>query len=527
MTKSRIKRVSAFFLAAILTIASATSVSAAAQSLEYSASSSYKSSKYYKNLTEVKLTGDQATDIVNVAKSQVGYLEGYSSSDLSGTAGGSGNVTEYGRWYGRQGYWCNVFVSWCAYVAGVPADVFPKLSGVGNAYYSTMPSVGAECFSFSSAKQLEPGDLIFSCTCSGSYGCIDHVGLVTGVDDNTIYTVEGNMSDSVKACSYPASSGYSSYYHARINYIARPDYEDNSVSAEETGDATSTLVIDGSVYALFDSSVSFEEAKELSVKAGGSLAAAESEEEIKALASLVEKGGFNRYYIAAEEDKCAVINSDGEIADASENRRATGFICEISLENVKPSNSAAFNGSRYEIYDVSVTYAQAQAIAEAKGGKLTVVDNSNKAMMLSLLLKNSTKYFTGATGTQKELCKIWNAFTSATKFEEENIAVLLNDGSRKLSVGEGFDKAQKTGFIVEYDDSKKHTVIYDANGGENAPIEKIAKKGETVVVTQAVPTKNNKTFMGWAYSAKAKKADVEAGGKIRLVKDTTLYAVWG
>ena len=105
--------------------------------------------------------------------------------------------------------------------------------------------------------------------------------------------------------------------------------------------------------------------------------------------------------------------------------------------------------------------------------------------------------------------------------------MLLNDGSRKLSVGEGFDKAQKTGFIVEYDDSKKHTVIYDANGGENAPIEKIAKKGETVVVTQAVPTKNNKTFMGWAYSAKAKKADVEAGGKIRLVKDTTLYAVWG
>jgi hypothetical protein len=49
-----------------------------AYALSYSGSSSYMSGKYYTNLTKVKLTGNQRKDIVNVAKSQVGYQEGSS-----------------------------------------------------------------------------------------------------------------------------------------------------------------------------------------------------------------------------------------------------------------------------------------------------------------------------------------------------------------------------------------------------------------------------------------------------------------
>ncbi len=523
MTRSRIKRVSAIFLAFILIITSAVSVSAAAQSLEYSASSSYKNSSFYKKLTQVKLTGDQVTDIVNVAKSQVGYHEGYSSSDYSGNSSGSGNVTEYGRWYGRQGYWCNVFVSWCANVAGVPASVFPKLSGVGNAYYSTMPAVNAECFAFSSGKKLEAGDLIFSCTCSGSYGCIDHVGLVTAVDKNTIYTVEGNMSDMVKACSYPASTGYSSYYHARINYVARPCYEDNSKGVEEFSDATASISFGNSVYTLFDTSVSYKEAVALSKEMGGTLASPKNEKEIAKLAYLAEQGAFGRYYVTSEKE-CAIISS-GKVTKAAENRRATGFICKISLDDIKPSNSASFGGSRYEIYDNAVTYEQAKAIAKAKGGKLTVIENETEAMMLSLLLKGSKSYFTGACGSKKELKKVFDNFTEKVKFEkEENIAVFLNDGSKELSVANGVNK---TGFIVEYNEKEKCTVIYDANGGENAPIEKITESGEKMEITSAVPTNKNKVFKGWAFSETAEIVSIEAGDKIAPVGNITLYAVWG
>ncbi len=523
MTKSRIKRVSAIFLAFILIITYAVSVSAAAQSLEYSASSSYKNSSFYKKLTQVKLTGDQVTDIVNVAKSQVGYHEGYSSSDYSGYASGSGNVTEYGRWYGRQGYWCNIFVSWCANVAGVPASIFPKLSGVGNAYYSTMPSVNAECFSFSSGKKLEAGDLIFSCTCSGSYGCIDHVGLVTAVDENTIYTVEGNMSDMVKACSYPASTGYSSYYHARINYVARPCYEDNSKGAEELTDATASVSFANNVYTLFDTSVSYKEAVALSEQMGGTLASPETEKEIEKLSALAEQGGFGRYYVTSEKD-CAII-SYGKLTKASENRRATGFICKISLDNIKPTNSASFGGSKYEIYDNAVTYEQAKAIAKAKGGKLTVIENETEAMMISLLLKDSKTYFTGAKGTKKELVKLFDNFADNVKFEkEENIVTFLNNGSKEFGVSKG---VSKTGFIIEYNEKEKCTVLYDANGGENAPIEKITESGETMEITSVIPTNKNKVFKGWAFSENAKTATIKTGEKIAPVGNITLYAVWG
>ena len=75
MTKSRIKRIAVVLLTTVLMATSVFSVSAAAKSVEYSASYSYKNSVYYERLMNVKLTGDQVTDLCNVAKSQVGYHE--------------------------------------------------------------------------------------------------------------------------------------------------------------------------------------------------------------------------------------------------------------------------------------------------------------------------------------------------------------------------------------------------------------------------------------------------------------------
>jgi len=167
---------------------------------------------------------------------------------------------------------------------------------------------------------------------------------------------------------------------------------------------------------------------------GGALAGDLTDEEISALASLADQGELERHFIT-DENECAVITKNGNVYKASENRSRTGFICKISVDEMKPSNTASFGGSKYEIFDARVTYAQAKAIAEAKGGALAEIDSENKAMMLSLLLKNSDKYFTGVQGTEKELRAVCDAFKDETEFSEENVAVLLNDGSRKLGVG--------------------------------------------------------------------------------------------
>ena len=509
MTKSRIKRIAVVLLTTVLMATSVFSVSAAAKSLEYSASSSYKKSVYYERLMNVKLTGDQVTDICNVAKSQIGYHEA-SSFDYSGTSTGSGNITEYGRWFGRQGYWCNVFASWCGYVAGIPSSIYPKLTSVGNSYYSTLPSVGAECFSFSSGRPLQAGDLIFCCTCSGGYGCIDHVGLVVDVNEDTIYTVEGNMSDYVQACQYPASTGYSSRLRARINYVARPQYENNAKTVANITDAATVKTVGNSVYSVFDVAVNYEQAKELSKKMGGYLVSINSEKELELVSELSGENSLGRYFIGKNfENKksvCSVITEAG-VSESSEKRCLTGFICEINVKKVEAVNGAVLNGVKYEIYDTPLSYEQAKAVAEAKGGSLAEIDEDN-AQMLSLLLKESKKYF--------------------VESEKENSAkAILNDGSAEVKKAKTFDKEYKTGFIIEYDEAEKHTITYNANGGKNAPIEKIAENGETIKVCAHTPTKNNKIFMGWSFDEKAKSVDVDYGDKITATKDITLYAVWG
>ena len=68
----------------------------------YSVSSAYKATSYYSKLCDVKLTGNQRDDIINVALSQVGYVEGSSSGDYGGADDGSYlNYVEYNYWYNK------------------------------------------------------------------------------------------------------------------------------------------------------------------------------------------------------------------------------------------------------------------------------------------------------------------------------------------------------------------------------------------------------------------------------------------
>ncbi len=556
MKKSRIKNALAAFAAVIMVAVPFMSVNAAAANVEYSASSSYMSSSFYTALKNVKLTGDQATDIAAIAKTQVGYHESNSTSNLSGSSSGGGNCTEYGKWYGMQSYWCNVFVSWCAYVAGVPTSVFPKLPSATASYASILPSVGAQCFKFSSGKALQTGDLIFSCTCSGGYGCIDHVGLVVGVDSNNIYTVEGNLSDKVQSASYPASTGYSSKLHARINYVARPQYEDNSKKAADITDADSVITTKNSVYALFDVSVSLSEAEALCKNMGGHLVSVTSEAEQKKVAELASNGEYERYYSALVLDeksgeykwstgekvdytvmtaskgslKATVINSDGTFSPSTENRRTTGFICEIDKSSVSPANTAVFGGSRYEIYDTAMTYNEAKAFAASLGGKLVTIETINENMLLSLLLKESKSYFTGMTGTKAELLsRDFEAFKNGVKLSKSNnITVLTNNSKGSWATGESFNKAGDSGFIIEYDESEKYTVIYDANGGTDTPIEQVASLGEALTISDSIPQNKDKKFLGWSENQKSKTAEYNVGDEFKGVSGvTTFFAVWG
>ena len=61
-----------------------------------------------------------AEELVAVARQEVGYLEKASNAMLDEKTANAGmsNYTKYGEWYGQNGlYWCQQFISWCAYMA--------------------------------------------------------------------------------------------------------------------------------------------------------------------------------------------------------------------------------------------------------------------------------------------------------------------------------------------------------------------------------------------------------------------------
>ena len=225
--KHSMKRIVSMTLALIMALSMLATVFAVdSAALTYNGSASFKSGKYYTQLTRVNLTGNQRNDIVAVAESQIGYREGNSSSQLSGTYNGTGNYTEYGRWYGLQSLWCAMYVSWAAAVAGVSTNVVPKhsytVSGLnffknqGRAYSRAQVAAG----------QYTPqrGDIVYF-KGSRNTAATNHVGIVTGYSNGTLHTVEGNTSST----SYASNGGVVAPHTYAISntyivYICKPAY---------------------------------------------------------------------------------------------------------------------------------------------------------------------------------------------------------------------------------------------------------------------------------------------------------------
>lgn len=224
-----VKKWIAVALSAVLTVSA---LGGQACALQYSGTGSYMSGKYYDKLRQVKLTGNPRTDLVAVARSQVGYQEGGSVNQLSGEVHGSVNFTEYGNWYGVQDMWCAMFVSWCAERAGISADIVPRhcytpdglswFAGRGRAY--TREEI------LSRKYTPKPGDLVYFKS-SRNAKTTNHVGIVTGYDNNRLYTIEGNIGapgqftsgGMVAERSYPMTNTY-------IVFICAPNYESGSTN---------------------------------------------------------------------------------------------------------------------------------------------------------------------------------------------------------------------------------------------------------------------------------------------------------
>lgn len=148
------------------------------------------------------LTGDAARDIVAIAESQLGYTE--SSENFRVNEDGSiSGYTRYGAWYGggndsdfAYGDWCASFVSFCLNHAGISQNDFPYSAGCAD---WTQRLIASGLYAQADAYTPKAGDVVF--LNMNGYG-VDHVGIVTGMDESAIETIEGNLNGSVVRSSH-------------------------------------------------------------------------------------------------------------------------------------------------------------------------------------------------------------------------------------------------------------------------------------------------------------------------------------
>ena len=177
-----------------------------------------------------------AKELIKIAEAEIGYKEKKSNSHLdSKTANaGDGNYTKYGRDLyaagmfngNKNGYeWCAQFVTWCALQLCGDKKLAEKL-------LCQAGTLGAGCKYamdyYKSAGRFDGtpkvGDQIFF-RYSGNSGA-DHTGIVVGVTDKQITTIEGNKNNQVQKCVYNRT------YYAILGY-GHPKYDEEETKKEE------------------------------------------------------------------------------------------------------------------------------------------------------------------------------------------------------------------------------------------------------------------------------------------------------
>ena len=199
-----------------------------------------------------------AERVIATARAEIGYIEKETNSQLDDKAAnpGDSNWNKYARdldalgivYNGRKnGYaWCDIFTDWCfIYTFGLEVGMAllcqaEKGLGAGCTYSAQYYEAKGQ-FHKSNPK---PGDQIFFTDDGGK--TMYHTGLVVGVSNNRVYTIEGNTSSAagvvpnggcVRDKSYPLGASY-------IGGYGRPDYS----LVQDTGEDAPAGGLTGGTY---------------------------------------------------------------------------------------------------------------------------------------------------------------------------------------------------------------------------------------------------------------------------------------
>lgn len=175
--------------------------------------------------TTSSITIDKAIDaLIATAQAEIGYMEKKSNAQLDNKTAnvGDGNYTKYWRdlkpsWNGSA--WCAVWVSWCMYKTFGLETAKKLLKHENDFPYVYCPTLGAR---FTKYANPQRGDIVIFYR----NGTFAHTGIVTKVEGDKFYTIEGNTNNGSTIIANGGSVCSKSYNNSNLpgTKFCRPDY---------------------------------------------------------------------------------------------------------------------------------------------------------------------------------------------------------------------------------------------------------------------------------------------------------------
>lgn len=177
--------------------------------------------------------------VINLAKSEVGYLEKSSNAYLDEKTKNAGynNWTKYARDLDNLGFyntkkngfpWCDIFFDWLLYKC-FGLDMLMKMTGQPKGAANSGAGCGDSMYFYRQINRVfstpEPGDQIFFWNSTKSAKA--HTGLVVKVENGKVYTIEGNTSSTAGVVANGGGVFEKSYdlNYSRIAGYGRPRYD--------------------------------------------------------------------------------------------------------------------------------------------------------------------------------------------------------------------------------------------------------------------------------------------------------------
>lgn len=179
--------------------------------------------EWEESFADANITGICSNDIVEIAKTQIGYRESEKNFSVDEFDIRHG-YTRYGDWYGNiYGDWAAMFVSFCLSYGGVPQTVAPYNAGV-NAMFTEWSGLGL--INTASEHTAVSGDIVFfDRNGSGSAGS---VGIVVQADEESISVIEGDYDDRVTVTAYSVIDSGIMAFGSIAEISAKVDIEINN-----------------------------------------------------------------------------------------------------------------------------------------------------------------------------------------------------------------------------------------------------------------------------------------------------------